>query len=197
MAKGRVPSLLDATGELFVPTPAGRGRFLAQARLEEVELEFRAQIDTVLAAGLAPTHLDWHCLADGGRDDIFDLTVALGEEYGLAVRIWLDASRRKMRRRGLPATDHPFLDSFSLEIDGKAASYAELLHTLPKGLTEWALHPALGDARSQAVDPEGWRVRRTDYEFLISPQAREVLRQEEITVIDYSALQRKWAQPGA
>ncbi|MFP3985981.1 polysaccharide deacetylase family protein [Streptomyces sp. E11-3] len=196
-AKDRVPSLLDETGELFVPTPTGRSRFLAQALLEEIELEFRAQIGTVLAAGLAPTHLDWHCLADGGRDDILDLTAALGKEYGLAVRIWLEPSRQKMWRRGLPATDHPFLDSFSLEIDGKAARYAELLRTLPRGLTEWAVHPALGDARSRAVDPDGWRVRRTDYEFLISPQAREALRQEGITVIDYSALQRKWAQPGA
>jgi predicted glycoside hydrolase/deacetylase ChbG (UPF0249 family) len=65
MPRDRVPSLLDESGELFVPTPAGRSRFLAQARLEEVELEFRAQIDTVLAAGPAPTHLDSHCLADG------------------------------------------------------------------------------------------------------------------------------------
>ena len=27
--------------------------------------EFRAQVNAVASAGLAPTHLDWHCLADG------------------------------------------------------------------------------------------------------------------------------------
>ena len=74
-AKERVPSLLDETGELF--TPARIPELLAQARLDEVEREFRAQIGAVVDAGLAPTHLDWHCLGDGGRDDIFDLTVAL------------------------------------------------------------------------------------------------------------------------
>ncbi|WP_425472880.1 hypothetical protein [Streptomyces botrytidirepellens] len=26
-------------------------------------------------AGLAPAHLDWHCLADGGREGIRDLTL--------------------------------------------------------------------------------------------------------------------------
>jgi predicted glycoside hydrolase/deacetylase ChbG (UPF0249 family) len=87
-AREKVPSLLDATGELF----AEIGGLLAQARLDEVEAEFRAQIEAVLAAGLSPTHLDWHCLADGGREEIFDLTVALAGEYGLAARVWLEPS---------------------------------------------------------------------------------------------------------
>ena len=42
-------------------------------------LSGEAQIETVLAAGLAPTHLDWHCLRDGGRPDVFDLTRGLAE----------------------------------------------------------------------------------------------------------------------
>jgi len=44
----------------------------------------------------------------------------------------------------LPVTDHRFLDSFSLGIDGKPARYAEQLRNLPVGLTEWAVHPGLG-----------------------------------------------------
>jgi chitin disaccharide deacetylase len=71
--KERVPSLLDDAGELFAP--ARVPELLARARPDEVELEFRAQIDAVVDAGLTPTHLDRHCLADGGRADIFDLTV--------------------------------------------------------------------------------------------------------------------------
>ena len=57
-AKQAVPSLLDDTGELFTPTGAGRAELLARARLDEVELEFRAQINAVADAGLTPTHLD-------------------------------------------------------------------------------------------------------------------------------------------
>ncbi|MGW7097782.1 polysaccharide deacetylase family protein, partial [Streptomyces sp. NPDC054874] len=180
----RVPSLLDPAGELFSPTTAGRATLLSQARLDEIELEFRAQIDAVADAELTPTHLDFHCLADGGRDDILDLTVVLAAEYGLAVRIWLEPGRQAMRSRRLPVTDNDFLDSFSLDIEGKAARYAQLLRDLPAGLNEWAVHPSLGDKESQTVDG-GWLVRRTDYEFLISPQAREVLQQEDITVVDY------------
>ncbi|MEY9968023.1 putative glycoside hydrolase/deacetylase ChbG (UPF0249 family) [Streptacidiphilus sp. MAP12-16] len=190
-ATARVPSLLDGTGQLF--TPAQVPELLAQARLDEVEREFRAQIDAVADSGLTPTHLDWHCLADGGREDILDLTVDLAGEYGLAARVWLEPGRRKLRRRGLPVTDNPFLDSFSLDLDGKPARYAQLLRDLPTGLSEWAVHPSLGDAESQAID-DSWRVRRTDYEFLTSRQARELLQQEGIVVIDYRALQQAWSR---
>ncbi|MFI9329337.1 polysaccharide deacetylase family protein [Kitasatospora sp. NPDC052868] len=192
-ARERVPSLLDPAGELFPPSPAGRAALLGQARLDEVELEFRAQINAVAGAGLTPTHLDFHCLADGGRDDILDLSVTLAAEYGLAVRVWLEPGRRTMRTRGLPVVDNDFLDSFSLGLEGKAARYVRMLRDLPAGLSEWAVHPGLGDEESQAVDG-GWPVRRTDYEFLTSQRARDVLRQEDITVIDYRTVQQAWSR---
>jgi hypothetical protein len=52
------------------------------------------------------------------------------------------------------------------------------------------VHPGLGE--SQAIDG-GWRVRRTDYEFLVSPEAREIVREEQIHVIDYRILQQAWS----
>ncbi|MFD7502426.1 polysaccharide deacetylase family protein [Streptomyces sp. NPDC059850] len=192
--KERVPSLLDGAGELYAS--AAIPELLARARPAEVEREFRAQIDAVRDAGLAPAHLDWHCLADGGREDIRDLTLALGAEYGLAVRIWREPARDALRRRGLPALDHPFLDSFALDIDGKAAQYARLLRDLPPGFTEWAVHPGLDDAHARAVDPGGWQVRSTDHAFLTSPQARDILREEGIAVVDYGTLQRIWTAAG-
>lgn len=190
-AKGKVPTLLDQAGELF--TPGQVPVLLARTRLDQVELEFRAQIDAVARAGLTPTHLDWHCLADGGREDTFDLTMALAGEHGLAVRVWLEPGRRKSRRQGLPVTDHEFLDSFSLGTDGKPARYAELLSALPAGLSEWAVHPSLGTPEPQAIDP-AWRVRHTDYEFLTSPAARDLLHHEGIVVIGYETLQHAWRQ---
>ncbi|MET0416747.1 MAG: polysaccharide deacetylase family protein [Actinoplanes sp.] len=171
-AHERVPSLLDDDGALV--TPGRTAELLARARIDEVELEFRAQIDAVLAAGLAPTHVDWHCLADGGRDDIFDLTLALADEYGVALRVWRETNYRKARRVGRPAVDHPFLDSFNTD----QTRYAELLRAVPPGLSEWAVHPGA------ATDPGG-EIRRTDLDFLVSPAAREIVRREGIILIDY------------
>ncbi|MCM2423817.1 hypothetical protein [Streptomyces sp. RKAG293] len=46
-----------------------------------------------------------------------------------------------------------------------------MLRDLPADLNEGAVHPSLGSQDSQAVD-EGWRVRRTDDEFLTSSNSR-------------------------
>ncbi|MFC4562436.1 ChbG/HpnK family deacetylase [Nocardiopsis mangrovi] len=187
-AAGTVSSLLAPDGTLF--TPAQAPLLLARARPDHVEREFRAQIDAVADAGLAPTHLDFHCLADGGRTDILDLAVALADEYGLAVRVWLDPARQRLRSRGRPVVDHPFVDSFSLAPDAKEAEYARLLRGLAPGLSEWAVHPGPADP-AHAVDG-GRGVRRRDHAFLTSPQARDLLVEEEITVIDYRPLQQAW-----
>jgi predicted glycoside hydrolase/deacetylase ChbG (UPF0249 family) len=124
------------------------------------------------------------------------LAMALAEEYGLAARVWLDDGRRKAREQGKPVVDNAFLDSYSVGVHGKAATYARMVRDLPPGLSEWAVHPAHGTEEWQSIDP-AWRVRQGDYAFLTSPEAREVLDREGITVIDYRLLQHVWnASPG-
>lgn len=187
---GQVPSLVDDAG--LLTTSADAPRLLARARIEEVEHELRAQLDVVAAAGLTPTHLDWHVLADGGRADVLDLTVALAREHGLAARVWLEPGRRAARARGLPVVDHDFLDSFALPVAGKVERYVQLLRSLPEGLSEWAVHPAVGPETSAEADL-GWAVRTSDHAFLVSPLARRVIEEEDITVIDHQPLRRVWA----
>jgi predicted glycoside hydrolase/deacetylase ChbG (UPF0249 family) len=185
-----VPSLVDEKGLLF--TSAAAPQLLAQAHLDDVERELRAQIDTVSRSGLAPTHLDWHVLADGGRPDFLDLTLALAREHGLAARVWLKPGRRMARGCGLPVVDHDFLDSFALPVAGKAERYVQALCSLPAGLSEWAVHPAVGEDPSAEADL-GWTVRRSDHAFLSSRLARRVVDEEDIVIIDYRGLQRVWA----
>lgn len=178
-------SLLDAHGRLF--TSDTTDGVVAAARIEEVEAEFRAQIERVFEAGLTPTHLDWHCLADGGREDIFDLTLDLATEYGVAMRAWLPPARAKLQARGLPVVDHDFLDSFSLPLDGKADRYERLLRGLPEGLTEWAVHPAFAEPADA-----GFAVRRSDYDFLVSAHAHEIVDEEGISVVGWTTLRQQW-----
>jgi predicted glycoside hydrolase/deacetylase ChbG (UPF0249 family) len=196
--KAEVPSLLDPdTGELFTDEPVNRDRMLAQARLEDVERELRTQINSALDAGLSPTHLDWHCLGDGGRGDIFDLALALAAEYGLAARVWLEDGCQKARGLGKPVVDGTWLDSFTVDVEGKPQTYERLLHALPPGLSEWAVHPALATEDWKAIEQGGWRVRQSDYAFLTSDRAREVLAEEGIEVIDYTSVRDIWrASPG-
>ena len=97
-----------------------------------------------------------------------------------------------MQNRGLPSNDYDFLDSYLLDPATKAARYVELLRDLPVGLSEWAVHPGLANAELLAIDPGGAQFRQADYDFLMSPQAREVIEAEGIILLDYRALQEVW-----
>ena len=187
--KEKVPSLLDEDGNFYHIEQMSA--MLERAKLDELEVEFRAQIEAVLAANLKPTHVDWHCLHSGGRADIFDLTMGLAKEYGLALRVASHPYIDQVQRQGLPTDDYDLLDSFAVTIEDKSTRYAQKLRELPAGLNEWAVHPSLGSTESQSLDP-GWRVRRTDFDFLVSPEAREIVEQEGIVLLSYERLQKVW-----
>lgn len=188
-SREKVPSLVDSSGYFY--DYAHIPELLAAAELDELEVEFRAQIEAVLAANLRPTHLDWHCLYEGRRADIFDLTLGLAREYGLAVRVNAYTSIERLQTQGLPTNDFDMMDSFRLETEGKTARYVQLLQELPEGLTEWAIHPSLGDAEAQAIDV-GWAIRKADYAFLMSREARETIQKEGIVLLDFRPLQEIW-----
>jgi predicted glycoside hydrolase/deacetylase ChbG (UPF0249 family) len=183
----QVPSLLDDAGYFHRDEPGQA--YLTGLVLHEVEIEFRAQIDAVLSADLRPTHLDFHCLRDGGRPDIFAMTLGLAREYGLAVRTF--DLIEELQSQGLPTNDHLVVDSTRIETEGKSATYVQMLRDLPAGLTEWAVHPSLGTGEAQAID-DWWAKRAADFTFLTSQEAWDTIRDEGIILLDYRALQDIW-----
>jgi len=197
----KAPSLLDRglPGEAHQPPPARyfytferMAEFLAQVSLDQLEAEFRAQIEVLLAAGLQPTHLDWHALRIGSRPDIFDLMLRLAREYGLALRVAGRSWIEKLQSQGFPTNDYDFLDSYLIDPATKAARYAQLLRELPAGLSEWAVHPGLDTPELLTIEPGGNHIRQTDYDFLTSQVARDIVREEGIILLDYRALQAVW-----
>lgn len=186
----KVPSLVDRAGYFynFEAMPV----LLAQMKLDELEVEFKAQIEAVLAAGLRPTHLDWHALRIGGRQDIFDLMIRLAKEYGLALRVMGRAVIEKLQSQGLPTIDDNFIDSYLLDPVDKPAHYARLLRELPAGLNEWAVHPGLDNAELLALEPAGNHERQTDFDFWTSQQAKDLVQAEGIILLDYRPLQVIW-----
>ncbi|MFN2244103.1 MAG: ChbG/HpnK family deacetylase, partial [Anaerolineae bacterium] len=74
----------------------------------------------------------------------------------------------------------------------KSARYAQILRELPVGLSEWAVHPGLDSAELLAIEPGGNHIRQTDFDFLMSPQAQDIVREQGIVLLDYRALQAAW-----
>ena len=188
----KVPSLIYEAGYFynFERMP----EFLAQVRFDQLEMEFRAQIEIVLAAGLKPTHLDWHCLRLDGRPDISELMFRLAREYGLAFRVTGRSWIQKVQSWGFPTNDYNILDSYQLEPVTKPAHYAALLRELPVGLNEWAVHPALDTAELLAIEPDGNHIRQTDFDFLTSHEAKDLVKKEGIILLDFRALQDVWRE---
>jgi predicted glycoside hydrolase/deacetylase ChbG (UPF0249 family) len=191
----KVPSLIDQAG--FFYDFEHMPEFLAQLELNQLEMEFRAQIEFVLASRLKPTHLDWHSLRISGRADIFDLMIRLAKEYGLALRVFERSLIEKLQSQGLPTNDYDFLDSSSLDPVNKSTRFAQMLHELPVGLSEWAVHPGLDNSELLALEPSGNHFRQTDFDFLTSQWVKDVIKKEGIILFDYRALQVIWRERGA
>jgi predicted glycoside hydrolase/deacetylase ChbG (UPF0249 family) len=189
-SREKVPYLVDQVGNFH--SVERFPEFLDQARLDQLEVEFRAQIEAVLAAGLKPAHLDWHSLRIDGRADIFDLMFRLAKEYGLALRVTGRSLIQKVQSQGLPANDYDLLDSWTLDPVNKSARYAQMLHELPAGLSEWAVHPGLDNSELLTLEPDGNHFRQTDFDFWTSQQAKDIVEEEGIILLDYRALQTVW-----
>jgi predicted glycoside hydrolase/deacetylase ChbG (UPF0249 family) len=188
-SRTEVPSLVDETGCFY---PESRiDEFLDQVDVTELEREYRAQIEHVLGVGLRPTHLDSHCAIHTRREGIFEMTLGFSRKNGLPLLAYYGPFIEKMRRRGYLTNDHDLMDSYDLDTVGKAARYARMLRALPIGLSEWALHPGVGNAELRAAMPS-WRVRQTDFDFVVSQEARAILQEEGIILVDYRALRALW-----
>lgn len=188
----KVPSLINRAGYFY--NFEHMAEFLARVNLDQLKIEFRAQIEVVLATGLQPTHLDWHALRIGDRTDILELMFKLAREYGLALRVMGRSWIKKVQSQGLPTNDYDFLDSYLLDPVTKAAHYVELLHELPVGLSEWAVHPGLDNPELFAIEIENNHIRQTDYDFWTSPRAKDIVKEEGIILLDYRALQNVWKE---
>src|SRR5215472_1122353 len=78
-----VPSLVGPDG-YFCPNAQ---EFAKNARLDEVELEIRAQIERALGMGLQPSHLDAHMHSLYVTPDLFRIMLKVAHEYKLPVRM--------------------------------------------------------------------------------------------------------------
>ena len=59
-------------------------------------------------------------------------------------------------------------------------------------MSEWAVHPGLDSAELLEIEHGGNHIRQTDFDFLMSEQARDIIREEGIILLDYRALQGVW-----
>jgi predicted glycoside hydrolase/deacetylase ChbG (UPF0249 family) len=184
-----LPSLRDDTGMFW--SLSRIDEFMKQVDPQELECEFRAQIEAVLELDLHPTHLDSHCHVHTRKEGVFDMVAGLAREYGLALRATRQPLIGKLQAAGYPVPDHPVLDSFDIPTADKPERYHDLLRELPEGLSEWAMHPAQATAEARAMTTS-WDVRHADYEFCIAAETSRIIAREGIQILSFAQLQSFW-----
>jgi predicted glycoside hydrolase/deacetylase ChbG (UPF0249 family) len=189
-----VPSLVGPDG-YFYPNAQ---EFAKHARLDEVELEIRAQIERALAMGLQPSHLDAHMHSLYVTPDLFRIMLKVAHEYKLPVRM---ASNIDLFRPGLavmppgdPLVDAIFSPGEEVPASGWKDYYITLLKNLQPGVTEIIVHLAHDDAESQAIMVghlewgAAWRQR--EFDTISSPEFRHALEENHVVIIGWRDIQR-------
>lgn len=181
----RVPSLLDDEGCFY----HSESDFFAQARHDEVEIEFRAQIERVIGLGLAPTHLDSHMGAYHWDEDIFQIAKRLAREYGLTLRIGYNPRRLVLRQEGWAVVDRLWFDTYDVPLEQRKSYYEGFLEQCEPGVTELVIHCGEASDELTAICGETAAHRTFDMEFFSSPETKKLLDELKIICINYRMLQ--------
>jgi predicted glycoside hydrolase/deacetylase ChbG (UPF0249 family) len=172
----KASGLVDAEGYFWRRIPMLRPHLVPEA----VEAEFRAQIETALAAGLDVSPLDTH-MGAALIPELRDIYTVLGRDYRLPVLFpaskenyfaglnagEIDPAGYAERARSLEAEGLPLVDDFRLtlptERGASEPAYKEMIASLGEGLTFLALHcNAPGDIEVIVPPRAHWRINEYD-----------------------------------
>jgi hypothetical protein len=186
--RSAVPSLVDARGSFYRDVES----VYAHARLEEIEIETRAQIERALAAGIDVTHLDSHMGTVQLDVNYHDLYVRLAAEYRLPIRM---ANRAFMRDMGMGqiaeladslgvlSPDHFWYGGPPTPPE-TPAYWTNVLHHLKPGVSELYVHAAVDAPEMRAIS-DAWAQRAADFAFFTAASTCALIHDLGVTLIGY------------
>lgn len=195
----QVPTLIDENGYL-------RHDWDDHPRIDpkQVEIELHAQVERALRMGVHPTHLDSHQyrLIMNGKE-LFDAMLRVAHDYKLPVFVTRDWFAQYPYLASSIGPDDVVLDhTVTIDPDAPAQKWVDFyltaLKNLQPGVTEFVIHPGFDDEELRAATRErptwgaAWRQR--DYDFFTSEEFRQALQRENIKLITWRELARRWAK---
>ncbi len=206
-SRDKVPSLLDAEGYMWSSTQ----EVAQHAKVEEVELELRAQIDRAKQLGIPITHLDTHMGSVVSRPDLLELYVRLGIEHDVPVLFLRKLDQRLASEYPALAetgqamlkllTEHrlPLLDQmaqFYGQQPGQTRrqAYLEALRNLQPGVSQLIVHCGYDDPELRAITSSAAE-RDEDRRVFSDPKVIEFIRQQGIQVISWKQFREMRSTP--
>jgi len=192
----KIPSLVNSEG-FFYPKRTDVRDF---AKIDEVYLELKNQIEHALFLGLKPTHLDSHMYTLGVRQDLIDLYQGLGKEYSLPIVL----SKKLIAYTGESVTDFKlpkkgcleniYMGSFeTYQTIGLQQYYDDILDRLADGVSLLLIHPALKSAEMDQITLDhpnfGALWIADDAAYFSSLHCQTKLKENAIELIDFKSPQ--------
>jgi chitin disaccharide deacetylase len=183
-----VRSLIDDDGYFW----ASEALLTQHAKVREVELEVRTQIETAMAAGIRPTHLDSHMLALRTRADLYKLLRRVARDYRLPFLGWehFSGDRWRRSRRGIEEVIFDKLIIADQRVTSSCwENYGWIIEELPPGISQLIVHVGIDDDELRAVTSNvadfgaAWRGR--DYHAIMDPTFEETVVRRNIKLIGW------------
>lgn len=176
--KDKVPSLVDEHGYFF---PSRATFFANNPKLEEVEIELRAQIERALKSGLKISYVDYHMGTAVDRPEMRKIVENLAHEFGLGIS----------RYFGEKDVENMYSDP----IESKKDSLLITLNSLNDGINLLVCHIGKDNDELRAmIDMNSFglsemsRHREAELNALISVKNENIFEKNNIRLINYNDL---------
>ncbi len=196
LAREAVSSLMDSNENFF--KLAALTANLPELKLDEVKMEWRAQIERFIhAAGRKPTHLDSHHHSSYFTAELFDAMLELAKEYGCAIRFPFTGNimeELKETNQHVPELiakfDPPHPDRFIADFYDEGATQEHLLNiitNLGDGTSEIMCHPGHVDEAFAKESIYNFQ-RERELKIITDPVINEAIQKQEIQLISFAEL---------
>ena len=196
----------------LTPYPATVAKLLEAIALKRIRIyeELARQVQRIVDAGLAPTHLDTHKHTHL-LPPVLDAVARISEKFGIrwvrrpfdfpitaegigwkkrAVSQSFGLVRRRFEKvlagHGCRSTDH--FAGFQITGRYDAAALAALIRALPDGSTEFMCHPGRCGAELQASRTRLKESREEELRALTSSEVRAALEESGVALVSYRVL---------
>jgi chitin disaccharide deacetylase len=182
-------NLVDAEGYM----PSRATYVTAHAKISDVELEPRAQIDKAKAAGIRVTHIDAHMATSVMDKELLDLFLSTARAYGVPARIG-----RTFYLYGLQLDPGTIVLESTVSMKPGVpksewmAAYKKMLQPLGPGVHQLVVHLAHDDEemRGATADHKDWGAewRQSDFDVVRSAEFQQYIKDQGFVLISWKDL---------
>ncbi len=189
--RDQVPSLYAPDGTL----PKAVAPVAANARIDEVERELRAQVEYAMKLGIRPTHLDSHMGALFSTPALAAVYVKVAHAYKLPF-LAVKGETLGLPNIALAPNDIVLNDVIvagpEVPRDQWKQFYLDAIANLKPGVSEIIVHLGHDDAELQAVtvnqEPYGSAWRQQDVNVMSRPEIKQALKEHGVVLVTWREL---------